>query len=147
MGQSLNDAADGFEAIIEAIDSSILFYSEPEEILSPPTEAGIAAELFFSRLRAVGPADKLFDVDATIEFSTPSHAAGWSAAVRRIRALTTPFGALSVWAAVRANLTLGARVVSALPAGGGSLGGEVRKGYQDGDRWTAEARFIVRLQA
>lgn len=146
MAQSLNDAADGLEAIINAVDATITFYSEPTELLSPPTPAGIAGEVYFSAMKAVNPADKIFEVTADVELSTPADVSGWSAAVRRIRTLTSPFGSGSILTAVRADKTLGARVNSCLPIGGG-LSAEVLKGFQDGHRWTARLRFAVQLTA
>jgi hypothetical protein len=147
MSQSLNDAADGLEAIVEAIDSTIAFSPEPNELASPATVAGIYGEVFFSGLKATNPADQVFEVVAEIELSTPADVDGWSAAVRRIRTLTSPFGSGSVMTAIRADKTLGGRVSSCLVAPG-SLGAETLKGFQDGNRWTApRLRFIVRLTA
>lgn len=146
MAQTLNDAADGFEAIGTALDSSISFYSEPVENLHTATPTGIAAEVFFSGIRMVNPAARLYEVTATVEFSTPSHISGWSAAVRRIRDLTSPYGSLSFWAAVLDDDTLGGRVTSCVPVQG-ALGTETRKGFNDGERWTAEISFRVQLAA
>ncbi len=147
MAQSLNDAADGLAAIVNAIDDAIEMYSEPAEILSPPEVAGIAGEVYFSGLHAINPADLIHEVTADLEFSTPADVEGWRAAVRRIRTLTSPYGSGSFLAAIRADKTLGGRVHSCLPAPG-SLGAEAIKGYQDGARWTApRVRVLIQLTA
>lgn len=147
MSQSLNDAADGFEAICNAVaPTEIAFYSEPTELLSPPIVAGIAGEVYFSGMKSVNAADLLFDVMADLELSTSADVTGWAEAVRRIRTLTSPYGSGSIAVAIRANPTLGGKVSSCLPADGGLMA-EVLKGYQDGNRWTARLRYKVRLAA
>lgn len=145
MSQTLNDVADGFKAVANAIDPSIRFYAEPDE---KPDGAGgkINGEVFFRNLKMVNAAAKLYDVDAIIELSTPANQQDWSAAVRRIRDLASPYGTRSLWAAVIENPTLGGRVGSARALDGALLD-ETRKKFADGDRWCQEIGFKVRLAA
>lgn len=151
MGQSLNDAADGFKAVFEAIaPGKVRFYPEPEE--KPSTEADVTAEVFFQSAVMANVNASLYDVDAIIELSTPANKPGWSGAVRRLREMTSPHGPKSVYTAIVGDPvlgivgdnTLGGRVHSALPLDR-YLRVEARKKFADGERWTQEIGFRVRL--
>lgn len=145
MTSTLNDAADGFEAVINAIDSTtVKFYSEPEE--KPVADGAVVnGELFFRNFKQVGSMGASdWNVEAVIELSTPSNKTNWSDAIRRIRDLTSPTGSMSIYQAIAADPTLGGRVVAVVPIDLG-LVEEVHKKFHDGVRWTQELRFKVRL--
>lgn len=142
---TLNNAADGFEAVITAIDSSVTFYSEPEEKPNALAAGAVNGEVFFRNSKQVGAlGTSHWDIEAILELSTPSNRPGWSGAVRRIRDLTSPTGTNSIYQAIAADPTLGGRVVAVTPIDRG-LVDETRKKFHDGDRWTQETHFKVRI--
>jgi len=142
MSHTLNGTADGFRVIAEALDPSVRFYPEPDE----KALGIIAGEVFFRNDKMLNATNTLWEVDAVVEFSTAANLPGWSAAVRRIRDLTSPFGAKSLRQAVIQDDTLGGNVHHVTPIDRGLMD-EARKKYHDGDRWTQEVWFRVRLKA
>ena len=143
---TLNDAADGIVAVVGAIDNGIRFYPEPvEEHAGSPSVTG---EITFANMAMVGPtAGGRWTVDATLLITTrASQGGGWAAAIRRNRGYMSPHGDKSIIQAILADDTLGGRVVSCLPKQGGMFD-ERRIEFADGDRWTQELVFVVRLGA
>lgn len=143
-----NDISDALASFVNDIDAGVRFYPEPEP--KPDGTGGkVNGEVFFSNLQRIGNGPQgRWTVDATIELSTPANLPGWSGAVRRIRAMCDPSGATSILAAIEENAgdegtTLGGVVVGCLPMPGSSTAEEMRKKFDDGDRWCKELRLKV----
>jgi len=143
MTTGTNAIADALKTVVEAIDTDVRFYPEAEE-KPGGAAAGVACEVWFSGTRRLshgttGP----WVTDATVELSTRANSPGWSEAIRRIRAMSDPYGSTSILAAIEDDITLGGVVTGCLPHPSGAISEEVRKKYADGDRWTKELRLQV----
>lgn len=136
-----NDVADALKAVVEAIATDVRFYPEPDE----KPAGGISCEVFFANVQRLSHGTSgAWEMSADIELSTPANSPGWSAAIRRIRSMSDPYGTTSIMAAIEADKTLGGVVVGCLPSPGPiGFSDEVRKKFMDGDRWTKTLRFKV----
>lgn len=135
MSTGTNAIADALQAVVQAIDTDVRFYPEADE----KPAGGVSCEVWFTGVqRRSHGTSGAWEMDATIELSTRANAPDWSAALRRIRAMSDPYGSTSILAAIEADITLGGVVTGCLPRAGGATGEELRKKYMDGDRWTRE---------
>lgn len=146
-GDALNVAADALVAKINAIDASIIFYPEPIEAHAQ-TPGLVTGEISMRNLVPVGAIGRAahWDVDAVLLLATMANVPNWPTAIRRLRSYASPFGAKSILQKVYDDETLGGHVVSCRPLTGG-LTGEQRLKFPDGDRWTVELTFRIRIGA
>lgn len=145
-GDALNIAADALAAVVTGIDDGIRFYPEPVE--AHATSPGVTGEISMRNLvpkGAIGRAGR-WDVDAILLLATPANKPGWSGAIRRLRSYASPFGEKSILQALYEDQTLGGAVVEIVPLSGG-MPGEQRIKFPDGDRWTVELAYRIRIGA
>ncbi len=142
---NLNDAADGIVAVINAIDSDIRFYSEANELHSDVTR--MTGEVSFRAPKIVGPVrNSPWEYEAVLTLATGTNKKDWPDAIRRLREYGSPFGTKSIYQALIADQTLAGKVKSCLPKQGGLLE-ERLVVFTDGERWTQQLIFAVRIGA
>lgn len=143
---TLAQAADALADVITAIDADITMYDTPLE-MHPPSPV-VTGEITCRNLVQTGAVGRNahWDLDAVVLLATRANVPDWPTAVRRIRAYASPFGSDSIIQKVYDDETLGGVVISCRPLLG-SLTGESRVKFPDGDRWVCELTFRIRIGA
>lgn len=143
---TLTVACDALADKINTIDSGVFFYDTPVEADIPSPQ--VTGEITCRNLIPVGSIGVAahWDFDAVLLLTTKANTPGWQEGIRRIRDYASPFGAKSILQKVYADHTLGGLVVGCNPLTGG-LTGEARVKFPDGDRWTCELTFRIRIGA
>ena len=140
---TLNDAADGLVAVINAIDGGIHFF--PSATKDHPKLPTVTGEIAFRQLEMESAMpDGAWKCEAVLTLTTRANAEGWMDALRRMRDYASPHGEKSIFRAIIANKTLGGRVRTCLPKRGGLLD-ERRVRFPDGDRWTQDMLYEIRI--
>jgi hypothetical protein len=141
----MTQACASLAAVITAIDSGVLFYATPVE--AHPDAPSVTGEIACRNLVQKGPMlNSPWDFDAVLTLTAKANEPDWSGSVTRIRDYASPFGAKSIIRTVLQNETLSGGVMHCLPLLG-SLTGEQRVKFPDGDRWIAELTFRIRIGA
>ena len=135
---TLNDLADGLKARIATLGANaITVYSEPCEDPQSPMGGSSAEITWLAR-------DPLTACTETgrwgVDVSVPALDKGWSAAIRLLRQYTDKAGALSVQAAIAADMTLGIAGVNAVVV---RAGPERIVKYANSLRWLARIEVEV----
>lgn len=143
---TLVEAADALADVVTAIDSGIRMYDTPLEAHPPSPE--VTGEITCRNLVQRGAVGRNapWDFDAVLLLATRANVPGWPEGVRRIRLYASPFGAKSIIQAVYDDETLGVAGLVCRPLLG-SLTGEQRVKFPDGDRWVCELTFRIRIGA
>lgn len=142
---TMTQACVSLAAVVTAIDSSILFYATPVE--SHPDVPSLTGEIACRNLVQVGPTlNSPWDFDAVLTLTAKANQPDWAGSITRLRDYASPFGTKSIIRTVLQNETLSGGVTHCRPLQG-SLTGETRLKFPDGDRWTVELTFRIRIGA
>lgn len=140
---NLNDAAAAMVDAINKIDDGIHFF--PTATLDHPDEPQVTGEIAFRQAEHGGAfAQSAWAYEAILTLTTQANMEGWQDALFRMREYASPFGPKSIFQAFARDQTLGGKVRSCLPKQGGLLD-ERRIKFGDGDRWTQDMTFEVRI--